>query len=250
MFTASAHKIWTARLQYSVLLALLVFLLGVIPARAATITVSGGCTLPDAIVAANSDSNSHNSSCTAGSGADTISLTASITLSGTLPDISSDITLDGNNWGIGIAVADRIIYITSGTVTINDMSIGGGQRSTIFNAGALTINRSSFYGNSGTQGGAIENRGTLYIYQSAFFNNLSVTSGGAIGSNGTLTVVNSTFARNYSDNGAGAISASGNGDRTIINSTFVDNLSRSGFDTLAIGNYRLFNSIITGLDET
>ena len=56
MFTASAHKIWTVRLQYSVLLAILVFLLGVIPTSAATIDGRAAPErLPDAITAPNTN---------------------------------------------------------------------------------------------------------------------------------------------------------------------------------------------------
>ena len=77
--------------------------LGQAPALAATISVGGGCTLIDAITAANNDAPT--GGCAAGSGADTIALTPGSTHTLTdvndftyftgLPVISSEITIDG-----------------------------------------------------------------------------------------------------------------------------------------------------------
>jgi len=57
------------------------------------ITVSGACTLTDAITAANNDTAT--GGCPAGSGADTITLTADVNLTSALPTITSEITLEG-----------------------------------------------------------------------------------------------------------------------------------------------------------
>ena len=54
---------------------------------------NGTCTLADAITAANTDTATNG--CTAGSGADTITLGVNITLKAPLPDITSEITIEG-----------------------------------------------------------------------------------------------------------------------------------------------------------
>ncbi|OAD20839.1 secreted protein, partial [Candidatus Thiomargarita nelsonii] len=80
--------------------------LGAMPmAHAATINVGGGCSLVDAITAANTDSAT--GGCSAGNGADTIELESSTTYTLTvvnnstdgengLPSISSEIIINGN----------------------------------------------------------------------------------------------------------------------------------------------------------
>lgn len=70
--------------------------LGLAPGWAATLNVTGGCTLADAITAANTDTAT--GACPAGSGADTLVLAAGSvhTLTGALPTISTQITLQGN----------------------------------------------------------------------------------------------------------------------------------------------------------
>ncbi len=96
----------------------------------------------------------------------------------------------------------------SGTLTLTDCALneneasheGGG----IWNAGSLTIVGSNFNQNSdGTpwqqsfsEGGAIENRGTLVVSQTSFVNNIS-ERGGAIENHGELTLTGSYFERNF-----------------------------------------------------
>src|SRR5262245_37053369 len=99
---------WQRRLGASlggVAVALALALSNAPPAQAASITVNGTCSLIDAITAANTDTAT--GGCSAGSGADTITLPGgTITLTsinngsgGTangLPQITSTITIDGN----------------------------------------------------------------------------------------------------------------------------------------------------------
>lgn len=54
---------------------------------------NGTCTLWDAITAANTDTATNG--CPAGSGADTITLAVNITLTADLPNITSEITIEG-----------------------------------------------------------------------------------------------------------------------------------------------------------
>lgn len=93
----------------------------------------GECTLREAIIAANTDTASGVTAneCIAGSGDDTIGIVVSgtIVLSNTLPDISSnivingpgatDLTIDGNN-------RVRVLKIIDGDVTISGISIANG----------------------------------------------------------------------------------------------------------------------------
>src|SRR5437867_12960024 len=84
----------------------LLLALGAVPVQAATLNVGGGCTLIDAITAANTDAAT--GGCSAGSGADTLVLQNSSVHTLTtvnnsslgptgLPVISSEITIEGNN---------------------------------------------------------------------------------------------------------------------------------------------------------
>lgn len=68
------------------------------PMSPATIVVEGGCSLEDAIVAANT--NSAVGGCAAGSGDDLIQLTGNISLTAPLPTITSPVTIDGNGFEV------------------------------------------------------------------------------------------------------------------------------------------------------
>jgi len=99
------------------------------------------CTLREAINNANSDSDTTSGDCAAGSGADTITFAANytITLTSALPDITTDVTIDGNgaantivqastcdpvNLPGGCTPADwRVFTFTGGTSTIKDMTV-------------------------------------------------------------------------------------------------------------------------------
>ena len=70
----------------------LILLLCFVPALATDYTLDEGCTLADAIRAANADE--ERGECPAGDGADLITLTADITLEGELPRVLSEITID------------------------------------------------------------------------------------------------------------------------------------------------------------
>ena len=79
------------------LLIVLVLLFLPLPrAYAASISVSGACTLDEAIDNANDNAQTH-SDCTAGSGTDTITLSGNVTLSASLPDITTSMTITGGS---------------------------------------------------------------------------------------------------------------------------------------------------------
>jgi hypothetical protein len=116
---------------------------GQAPALAATINVSGGCTLVRAIVAANNDTTA-SGNCTKGSGADTIVLprnsTHRLTVVNTtpygptgLPVIRSVITIAGNGSTIrrtGTAPSFRIFAVgRTGNLRLQQTTVSGGAAS-------------------------------------------------------------------------------------------------------------------------
>ena len=180
-----------------------------LPTEAATITVSGTCSLADAIVSANTDTAT--GGCPAGSGSDTIRLTAHLVLDGALPSISSAITIEGAGSRYAIDGVDtyRIFYVeSSGNLTVN----------------RLTLTRAAVtFGNAvSTYGGAIYSEGQLSVSNSVFTNN-SATDGGAIAA--AATISNSTFTGNSTVYYGGAYMAL-NGNSSISNSVFSNNTGR------------------------
>ena len=154
------------------------------------IAVGENCSLSDAIKAANTDTVAGD--CTAGSGADTITLSSNITLTAALPHITSSITIEGNGYSIDGDGKYRIFYINNwnATVRINRMTIQNGYSN--HDDGTPSGERAG--------GGGIHNvNGTLYVTRSTFMNNIGTPHGGGIkNSAGTLHVTNSTFFNNAS----------------------------------------------------
>lgn len=193
------------------------------PVNAATITVGGGCTLAEAIANANNDNNGNNNGCAAGSGADTITLTANITLSAALPNIASNITIEGAGKSISGDNTYHIFHITSGPVTINNLTMQNGvgiiRRFNEISGGAIFV---------------AENGGALTVSKSRFLNNTATPNsncdahGGAIFSLGSsITVDNSVFRGNASPVGV-AISASSFTTLTVRRSSFTGHKHPAG----------------------
>ena len=224
---------------------LVLLALGAVQAAAATITVSGTCTLAEAINSANLDA-SYSGPCVAGSGDDTISLTDSIVLSATPTAIASNVVLAGNSKILDGNNLVRILSITSGIVTIENITItrgnandSGGGGAIYKTGGTLTVNDSSLVANKttgiGTPGGAINNTaGPLTLNRTQFMGNVATSSGGAISSSGPLEINKCTFgydATTASGNKAnvygGAIQVS-NSALNIYDSTFDRNIGNAG----------------------
>ena len=161
--------------------------------RAASITVdksavddtNGTCELADAITAANTDTATNG--CTAGSGADTISLGVNITLSAELPDITSEITIEGANYDIDGNDEYQIFYVDGGDLTLNNITLTGGDGGSFGGAidtdgGSLTVTNSRLEDNeAGLLGGAIATDNTnVIIRNSVFVGNTSGSLGGAL----------------------------------------------------------------------
>ena len=204
-------------------LALFLLLFALPNVQAADIALSSQCGLADAIIAANTDR--AEGGCRAGDGADTITLTRDITLDGGLPQITSNITIEGEGYTISGDNRYRIFNNDGGALTINNLTMSEGAESdggAIFNwRGTLVISESTFSDNSAEYRGAIANWGTLAISESTFSDN-SAELGGAIANiEGELSISDSTFSNNSADDSSGAIANWG--ELSISNSTFSDN---------------------------
>ena len=238
------------------------------PGWAATINVTGGCTLVDAIIAANTDSPT--GGCPAGSGADTLVLSAGSTLTLTsvdnstygptgLPVVASIITIVGQGSTIkraGAAPDFRLLAVGStGNLTLQNLTLQGGKATTgsgnsthgggVFNNGTLTLSNSTLSGNSATNnGGAVYNAAsrTLTLTNSTLSGNSASYGGGVynkgtLGSSGTLT--NSTLSGNSASNGGSVYNNTGT--LMLTNSTLSGNSASVGggvnnsFGTLTLG---------------
>ncbi|MGP0069832.1 MAG: beta strand repeat-containing protein [Isosphaeraceae bacterium] len=158
----------------------------------------------------------------------TIALTSTLELSETDgPEViegpgANVMTISGNG-AVGVFQVASGVMATLSELTITDgrATQGGG----IENAGTLTVARSGFDNNEASDGGGIFNAGTLAVSVSTFSNNMT-NRGGGIDNTGILTVASSTFTANSSDYGGGLGNESGTA--TIDRSTFLDNSAYGG----------------------
>ena len=142
------------------------------------------------------------------------------------------------------------------TVTINNLTVTGGDTSTlgvgnedgggISNKGNLTVNNSTVTGNSASiDGGGIWNSstGTLTVNNSTISNNTSAQFGGGIynSSSGSVLISSSTIAQNTAQFGGG-IHNTGS-QMTVSNSTLSGNTSNSG------GGGGIYNNFGLSLDS-
>ena len=141
----------------------------------------------------------------------------------------SDSTFSGNytenpnyiGYGGGIANSGTLT-VNNSTFTGNSTNNGGG----IYNSGTLLVSNSTFSSNSAAYGGGIHNYGTITAESSTFSGN-SAFSGGGINNSGTLTISNSNISGNSATDGDGG-GISNYLSLTVINSTFSDNNATNG----------------------
>lgn len=185
------------------------------------------------------------------------SITGTITLSSALPDLSTDLTVDGPGAAVlTVARGDapgtaafRIFTVAAGAeVTISGLTITGGRvfggsnsvGGGISNSGTLTVSNSTLSGNSTYRvsgpgsGGGINNSGALTVISSTFSGNSASGfvpvgrsgfergNGGGIANSGTLTLSNSTLSGNSATNGSGG-GIDNSGTLTVTNSTLSGN---------------------------
>ncbi len=225
-----------------------------------TIAVDGLVTLREAITSANSNANVNSDVMGVGGYGDDVinfSVMGTINLSGALPDLNSNIQIQGPGAANLTVRRDtggdyRIFTVMVGsTVELDGLTISNGRDLAtvfvplnshpsiitggggIYNGGTLTVSNSTFSNNFSTQngggGGGIKNHyeAMLTVRNSTFSNNGSGSFGGGIFNNGaTLTVSNSTFADNWTTGGSGTAGGGINnylGTVTVSNSTFTNN---------------------------
>jgi hypothetical protein len=252
-------------------------------AQAADITVDGSsCTLADAITAANTDAAA--GGCPAGFDADTITLEADITLEAALPEISSEITVEGGGHIISgnnsSSVGSVLRVASTGSLTLNEAAVTGSNSSTsgggiynnggevtlnssvirdnrtmgggggIYNdGGEVTLNSSVISGNGCLYGGggAIDSRnGEVIINDSLLAANSSRGEGGIVIAKGVVTLTRSTVSGNTGRDGAGGI-GNAEGTLTLTDSAVTGNTGASGgISNSAGGAATLTNSTISG----
>ena len=128
------------------------------------------------------------------------------------------------------------------TATISGMAIANGTTSSqgggINNAGTLTVTNCTLSNNStnGNAGGGIYNSstGTLSLSNSTLYGNSSASFGGGIFNAGALTVTNSTFSGNEAVTGGGI--QNDGGTLTVINSTFYENVTSGSGGGICVEN--------------
>ncbi len=178
----------------------------------------GSCTLREAILNANLDSTGGSVDCAAGSGADTINITVagSIGLTQPLPDLSSDMTIDGLGMSQTTitrsfsAAEFRIFTKTAGAATISRMTISGG----------VVRGAAGPFGESAVGGGIRSNAGPLTLdtvqvrsnqvisgYRTGLGGFVSSAIGGGVYSFHALTVINSAVIQNSATGGDSSIFA-------------------------------------------
>ena len=167
-------------------------------------------------------------------------------IGGSVLNLSNDsFSLNTATTGAGnihVAGTYATISVDSTTFGSSTGTVTGGIRSsaTTLVGNVLTINRSTFTGNSSTgTSGAIYWAGSMSITNSLFTNNTAANNGGAIRLVGTgaLSINQSMFTGNVSNNstgalGGGAIYGAGTTQSVLItNSTFNNNFAKSGTGT-------------------
>ncbi len=239
------------------------------------LNTNGNCSLREAIRAANLDINVD--ACTAGNGADTITLPGGIyTLAisgqddntdatGDL-DITSNVTINGagaNTTIIDGNKVDRVIDVLAGaTVIINKITIQNGQNgfacgAGLHNLGTLTIQNVIIRNNRSDCGGGIANEppGILTVNQSTVTANTSGTTGGGLyntagGSfgSGKLILTQSSVSGNNGGLAGGGISNLG--ATTLSQSTVSGNRALDGGGILSEGSGLLTLTNSTVSDNT
>jgi len=154
-------------------------------------------------------------------------ITLAGSLNGVLMSVDHDTTVALRN--LSITNLSRFApIVTAGALTIEDSTVSNCYRG-ILNLGALTVKGSTFIASlSMSNGGVIDNQGTLSVRDSAFSGGVpwSFSFLGAINNKGTLTVKHSTFSGYFIGISRGVITNSG--VATVMDSSFANNRSDTG----------------------
>ena len=224
----------------------------------------GETSLREAIAFANSDADASTITFASGAGA-AFEAAATLRLTRGTLDITTDLTIDGSSAGgrvtvTGDALGDdatttddngtvitdarnnadndadnlRVFTITAGTVTLDTLTITGGDRQGgIGNSGGIdiaagttvTIANSSLSGNDGERGGGLYSQGLLTVENSLFSHN-DADNGGGLFVAGETTISDSTIRNNRAESFAGGLGAAD--DLTLLRTTVSGNASLQG----------------------
>lgn len=218
-----------------------------------------GCTLRNAIAAANTDTAGNG--CAAGNGADSITFAAglngsTITLAGTELKITSTLMIDGGGLiTVSGNNASRVFYVSnSQIVTFTGLTIRDGKESVNDGGGIygsfgsrITINNSTVTSNTSGIGGGIYsyNNSNFTLNNSMVVSNTAAFGGGIYGyDDSSITLNNSTVSANTANKGGG-IYGDNSSDFLINNSTIASNTANNGG-----GIYSNFSSNVTIISST
>ncbi len=202
------------------------------PLAPATIVVEAGCSLPDAITAANTDAAT--GGCPAGAGDDVVKLTADVTLTTVdnvasgpngLPVVSSTLTVDGQGYSIARDAAAPDFRV---------LHVGGSGDLVLRNA---NLDNGSLVGYS-DNGSGILNFGKLKLESSSISGSRTKADGGGIftADDTSLTLVNSTLSGNHAEKFGGGIYSGFGASTALSDSVLAENYG--GFDGGGIFSYQ------------
>ena len=171
-------------------------------------------------------------------------------------DILKDVTITGSGApttvidGDGI---DRVFDVISGTVTITDLTVQGGDAASNDGGGLhvgatadVTVSRAVFTGNAAKGGGGVANLGIVSLNDVTIDSNSATQSGGGIENTGSASLVGVTVSNNTNiGNNGGGIDSAG-GDLSATNVTVSGNsAAMNGGGVYAITIVNLQNVTIT-----
>ena len=240
-----------------------------------TIQVDSGCTLADAINTVNT--NAPYGDCEVGGVDDIITFensNSTITLTEALPEITSDVTIQGNGATVDANGGDFPVIVVNGysgislptspsSVEISDITLTGGKTFGGFRISYsdAILNHVNITGNTctetGRSGGIDSINAILDIYNSSISNNTCVEDrgygGGIYSRTSILNIYDSTISNNVSDSGAGGILAAYSRvillDSTISGNTST-NTQNNGADTgglyLRSSSLFMFQNTVSG----
>jgi hypothetical protein len=140
-------------------------------------------------------------------------VTGTITLESALPDLSTNLTLEGpgpdsltidRDWTL-VTSFSILAVDANATVTVSGVALVGGSAfygGGIYNdGGTLTVTNCALVGSTAWRGGGIFNLGSLTVHSSTLTYNSAANNGGGIANFGPLAIDHSTLTGNSGDQG-------------------------------------------------
>ena len=169
------------------------------------------------------------------SGSSSVTLNGDIVLSAPLPPITGRLTIHGSGHTISGEGKQRILDVSGGRLTLDNVTLTEGKAPHDENGGAVRMRNGAelvadsvaFSNNSAKYGGAIMMLGgntRLTVRGSSFSGNRARDYAGAIYATGEATISGSSFVSNVASHAGGALVVS-NANLDVTNSTFDDNLA-------------------------